>query len=748
MGNEQPPVTGESQTLRFGTFELDLRARELRRNGSRIRLQEQPYQVLLQLLERPGDVVSREELQARLWPADTFVDFDHSLNAAIRRLRDALGDSAENPRFVETVSRRGYRFLAPVTKLGEQQELPPFPAAAPMRSSRPAWHYALLLVLAVALASVLLHIGMRVGSMVGRHRAAAAQVKISQLTANPIDDRLHAAAISPDGKYLAFSDETGFYLRQIETGETHPVALPSELKVESIGWFPDSVHMALGLSGAKQAPSLWVVSAMGGEPRKLKDNGRLPAVSPDGNEIAFIVGRHFNEQIWLVRADGSQPRRLIGEEGDFFGDVVWSPDGSRIAYTRGKPAEGYGVNEVIETVDVKTESAGATPSTLRIVPLTRLDALDAPLIGLDSPLAWTSDGRLLYVMLEGPPRQGDSNVWSVALDESGHQLAPPVRLTNDSGHVFDLSVTSDGKRIVFTRGLPEPDVYIARIETPGSISEPRRLTLDDHADIPYDWTADGKSVIFISDRTGTASIYRQAVDQTVPELLIRGSNPVESRLSPDGTQLLYVEFAKWGENNATTPLMRVPLAGGAPQKVLEEKWISNHQCARTPASICVYSMVGDRKLTFFAYDPFKGKGNPVFEMNAEFPQLFNWTLSPDGNTLAVAEAKTDQKPRIRLVNLQKSEKRWLEIKGPAIASFDWAADSKSLWASVQGEDNALVNVDLQGNIRTVWRPEKKSVGWAIPSRDGRYLALHVVSSSANAWMLESQSTSGTSKAVR
>ena len=105
-------------------------------------------------------------------------------------------------------------------------------------------------------------------------------------------------------------------------------------------------------------------------------------------------------------------------------------------------------------------------------------------------------------------------------------------------------------------------------------------------------------------------------------------------------------------------------------------------------------------------------------------------------TCAVAEAKTDQKPRIRLVNLQKSEERWLEIKGPAIASFDWAADSKSIWASLQGEDNALVNLDLQGNIRTVWRPEKKSVGWAIPSRDGRYLALHVVSSSANAWMLE------------
>src|ERR1017187_7913925 len=102
-------------TCRFGVFELDLRAGELRRQGMKVKLQEQPFQVLAQLLEKPGEIVTREEMRKRLWPADTFVDFDHSLNAAIRRLRDALGDSAENPTFVETVARRGYRFLAPVT---------------------------------------------------------------------------------------------------------------------------------------------------------------------------------------------------------------------------------------------------------------------------------------------------------------------------------------------------------------------------------------------------------------------------------------------------------------------------------------------------------------------------------------------------------------------------------------------------------------------------------------------------------
>jgi TolB-like protein/DNA-binding winged helix-turn-helix (wHTH) protein/Tfp pilus assembly protein PilF len=100
--------------LRFGVFELDARAGELRKHGLRVRLQEQPFRVLAMLLEHPGEVVTREELKKRLWPADTFVDFDHGLNKAINKLRDALGDSAESPRFVETVARRGYRFLADV----------------------------------------------------------------------------------------------------------------------------------------------------------------------------------------------------------------------------------------------------------------------------------------------------------------------------------------------------------------------------------------------------------------------------------------------------------------------------------------------------------------------------------------------------------------------------------------------------------------------------------------------------------
>src|SRR5207247_11063348 len=107
----------ESRTpsiVRFRTFEVDVRAGELRKQGVRIKLQEQPFHVLAVLLQRPGEVVTREELRSENWSADTFVDFDNSLNTAINKLREALGDSADNPRFIETLPRRGYRFIAPV----------------------------------------------------------------------------------------------------------------------------------------------------------------------------------------------------------------------------------------------------------------------------------------------------------------------------------------------------------------------------------------------------------------------------------------------------------------------------------------------------------------------------------------------------------------------------------------------------------------------------------------------------------
>jgi len=128
-----PEIGRKSGIARFGVFEADLDARELRKQGRRIRLQEQPFAVLAILIERPGAVISREDLRQKLWPADTFVDFDHSLNTAINKIRETLGDSAGSPRFVETIARRGYRFVGEVSWENHQA-----PAQAGIQEKKPA----------------------------------------------------------------------------------------------------------------------------------------------------------------------------------------------------------------------------------------------------------------------------------------------------------------------------------------------------------------------------------------------------------------------------------------------------------------------------------------------------------------------------------------------------------------------------------------------------------------------------------
>lgn len=729
MLNSEPMGDGNSSgqfdgKLRFGVFELDLHAGELRRSGIKVKLQEQPFQVLSLLLEKPGEVVTREQLRDRLWRADTFVDFDHGLNAAIKRLRNALGDSADNPTFVETVARRGYRFLAPVSTVQDNGHGPvsvphqalPLPVQIPVRHRH--W-----LVIAILSSTVFILLGFLLGFVLAPRDPVPPRVTL--LTANPVDDPVRAAAISRDGRYLAFSDNNGLYLRQIDTAETHPVKLPNGMLTTSISWFPDSTHMVVTLTPHRGDSSLWELSALGGEARNLLDDGFGPSISPDGKSIAFFAGKDMRQRIWVAGSGGEQARVVAGSDGDAFGRLAWSPDSQKVAYTTAKYSAGKAAKGSLEVVNVRGKISA---------PLTVISSF-----GLEAAMTWAPDGRLIYSLAEPSPRQTDANLWTTRLDRYLQPVGSPVRLTNDRGVIFTVGTSGDGKRILYVKGIPEPDVYIANLLPSGAIDEPKRLTMDDHQDIPYEWTPDNKEVIFVSDRTGFFEVYKQGIDQAVPDLLVSTQHSQLVRLSPDGTQILFLVYPRWGNIDEEIPLMRAPLAGGAPQLVAKANWISNHQCARAPARICLYSTIHGNELTFFSFDPIHGQPSQILQMKDEVPQFFNWTLSPDGSTVAIAKAIAgDPLPRVRLVSLKDGSDRWLSVNGPAeISSIDFAADSKGIWAVSGGQkENALLYLDLQGHARTVWSPKNTFVGWAIPSRDGKHLALDVRSVSANAWMLE------------
>jgi Tol biopolymer transport system component/DNA-binding winged helix-turn-helix (wHTH) protein len=741
---------------RFGQFSVDLSSGELLRSGVRVPIQGQPFHVLRLLLRAEGKTVTRDELRRALWPEDTFVDFELGVNTAVKKLRQALEDSAEHSKFIETLPKYGYRFMTPVEWVidsNAESALPlvepiappesaPAPAAPVPRPPAVTRHWMLTAALALAtLTAVALLVGLADENRLGyRLRDAVPPLRISErrLTANPDDAPVTSSAISPDGKYLVFTDRTGFYVRQIDGGETHVVALPKGFDALAESWFPDSIHLIVSwVEDPKEPPSIWEISVMGGTPRKLAQEGVAARVSPDGSKIAFLSGKFERTEIWLMQGDGSDARQVVkaAEDADF-SPVAWAPDGRGLAYVRTMYFS-HSLETKIEFVDISSRQTEVV--------------LSRP--GLGAALSWTRRGRLIYSLQEPVPNKNDFNLWSVQLDpHTARPLGSGTRVTADHGLAAGLSVSEDGRLLAVRRWALQNDVYIAELLPGGRrMGTSRRMTLDERQDYPYSWTADSKAVFFASDRDGPSHIFKQSVDQTQPELVVGNDNSGIARLTPDGSALLYVVGPKESDSLGNVRIMRMPLVGGPSRFVLQAPMMWNHQCARLPSTLCIYSQTAQNQESFFSFDPMNGarkllttvKGGP-----------FNWTLSPDGKYLATVKrgfqtdfgiVQTD--PGVQILSIADGSKRTIPVPGWAgITNIDWSADGKSLWTGAFHTNHAqrfaaletfaLLNVGLNGRVTVTLEKGNVSFYWAIASPDGRRLALAAATDSSNVLLLQ------------
>ena len=761
------PSISRDRVFRFGPFELSEREGELRKGGVRIKLQEQPFRVLVELVANSGNLVSREDLHKELWPADTFVDFDVGLNSAIRKLRQALGDDADNPRYIETLAKRGYRFLATVAVTAPDPPVAELAAVsvetAALRSVQPGsvaeelttveapideppfWRKKIRLWHLAAAGIALLALG---GGLAWWVRPAATrQVTAQRITANPPDVPVTGAVISPDGKYVAYSDQTGVYIRLIDSGETRPLVLPKGFDGVPTSWYPDSTHLLLtNRERPQNKAKIWRVSILGGGPQMLLEDAQDGVVSPDGSQIAFLhVGSSdYDRELWLAEADGRNAHRLVerklersGKETDAW-SATWSPDGRRVAYI-----ERESVPSNSSTGDrFLVYSRKADGSDARFLfQDDRMDSVPGAYVQLlPPPLYWAPNGRL-YFALQSQKRKGghDDAIWSIGVDQNtGEAHGEPREMLRGLGWIGGFSASRDGKRLVFWRSNVSAQVFVSDFDgNSRKMSSPRRLTIDQSVDFwAADWTADSKAAVFVSTRDGMHKIYKQDLDATTPEVLNewRKVEVVFPRLSGDGSEILDGVTDKPDDAGAPVDLMAVPIAGGAPRMMLSEPGINNLICAKPPSRVCMLNELLASGSFFYLFDLRQGKGRLV----SKLPSDANSGFSPDGSTLVLVT--NGEKGQMRFVSIDSGATKDVVVKDwPTLKSADWSADSKVvLTASVTSTGAPVIlGIDREGNANVLLEGDRSApIGWVVPSPDGKHGALNIMTGESNVWMVE------------
>ena len=523
-----------SVCARFDRFQVDLTSGELQPSeGTSVRIQQQPLQVLRLLLEAEGRVVTREQLSVALWPDDTFVDFEHGVNTAVKKLRQALGDSFENPKFVETLPKVGYRFLVPVEWVADLEDkcqphtVPRISSGAPVpqpeRQRRPLTRTNALVmsfIVVVVLALLVLY-----RSQLLRYKAAEPSIGLAVTSMG----EKYSPSLSPGGEQLAFAWNGGngpyfsIYVKLI--GSEEPLRLTKQESVDyNPVWSPDGRYIAF-CRIQKGDTGIYIVPALGGAERKVREThweerefyevfwyfGRL-SWSPDGKLLAFSDRTASNgpTSIFLLSLDTLAARRLTspGIPGDY--NPAFSPDGKTLAFNRGS----QGVTSIY-TLPV----AGGEERRL----------ITGSQFGWG--LAWTPDGRNIVFGRAGWLAQSG---WLWKISRYGGE---PERLQ------FGQEGTEPsirGTRLAYARQVTNLNIWKRRLDSLPSLIPAERFLSSTTIESGPQFSPDGSRIIFESTRSGAYEVWECRSDgSNLVQLTHLNSVTGTPRWSPDGQQIAF-----------------------------------------------------------------------------------------------------------------------------------------------------------------------------------------------------------------
>ena len=637
--------------IRFEAFEFDFQVGELRREGRRVKLQDQPSRVLFRLLQRPGEVVTREELRQELWPADTFVDFDHGLNSAVARLRETLRDSADKPRFVETISKRGYRFIAAIQP--DQQAAPelgtitaePREHVVRVPVSKRFWAVIVFLVTSFFAAAIW---------AMYRPDADKQLTKIEVVPLIGLRGFQATPALSPDGNLVAFrqsdgSRNAGIYVAGV--GGDKSIQLSSNPGDCCPAWSPDSSQIAFSRYSDRTL-SIWTIPALGGTEHRVYQGpdsmGGGISWSPDGKLLAFCEGRQEDPtRSWismLSLADFSIRQFSSPPAGSIDRNPMFSPDGKELTFIRSTVA---GVSNDIFVMPTRGGAAK------------RLTFDNRPIMG--SP-TWTADSReivfssnrgaaigLWRVCATGcsPPRpvagpvgeakwpsipangvhtlvyeEGLStfNIWQLRLKDTKHREKAASVLISEKGDKMRPELSPDGKKIAFeSNRLGFWDIWACDVDGAGC---DQATSLHGTAGRAR-WSPDGHRVAFEFHPKERSEIYVVDIPGGVPHLLptIPGADNLSPSWARDGRALYFA--SKRGAEHFQ--IWKMPLPSGSPTQITQHDGIAPQESADGRyLYYCKYEQGGVWRM------PISGGEETEVLKDVGMGGWPDWALSPEG----------------------------------------------------------------------------------------------------------------------
>jgi Tol biopolymer transport system component/DNA-binding winged helix-turn-helix (wHTH) protein len=648
------PLT--SNSFRFGPFVLDIRAAELRTSGTKIKLPEQPFQVLTALLEHAGEVVTREELRQRLWPVDTFVDFEHSLNAAVKRLREVLGDSAESPRFIETLPRHGYRFIAPVeTPNSQPTEVAKLEHLIQRFTRQKNW-----LALTSALLIALLGIGFwrfsrghpltplisgeaapvavyhgdagepalspdgeRIafvageGSDWGMYTAQVGGEKAVRLTNNPGD---HFPTWSPDSRQIAFNrysqEGLGIYTVPALGGTEHRVYLgPAKAWVEAgVAWSPDGetitfsehnkdkIHARISLLSLADFKTTPLTS-----PDDDHEDG-FPSYSPDGSVIAFLRGNvsGTTADFFVVPAKGGIPKQITSDFRNRIGAAAWTPDGKEIVFSSWSRGGFWGL--------WRMPASGGTPR---------------PIAGVGSGAFNPSIGRANRLVYQ--EMVSKESIYRLDLADEKHRLGAAAVAISERGGKMRPHFSPDGRKIAFESDrLGSWEIWTCDVN---GLNCAQLTSLDRVAGAPQ-WSPDAHNIAFEFHPQDRSEIY--LVDVRSGQASQLSTNPGSDNLAPSWSR--DGEWLYFGSSRAARPfrfqLWKVRVKGGPPVQVTKNGGL---RAIESPDGHSLY---------FTKYDvpgiwnmPIHGGPESLVEEDFDSLRWYNWAVCEKGIYLISCRTK-------------------------------------------------------------------------------------------------------------